>query len=181
MKIDISKTITALVIAILYFFFIQSLISAVYPEPKYDSYCIGKPYPARIGTEKECSAINVNQNDSDACYQNDGFIEYTYNETGCPVAYECQYCQRDYEAVRKKFNGVTFTFSSIFGIISVVAGLIYSNKKKNWILNGFMLGGFLLIFIGTIRYFDDMNTLLRPFVMFAELLIVVYTAYRKIA
>lgn len=178
--IDIGKTITALVIALLYFFFVYSLIEVVYSAPEYEDYCRSRAYPLKFGGERECPTFIVSQEAVSGCQESGGEMQYTYNETGCATGYECDSCYSEYKTASEKYNKTYFLLSSIFGIIAIVSGLVYSKKEIEWIINGFMLGGFMLIFIGTIRYFSDMAVFLRPFVMLAEMSIVIYAAYRKI-
>lgn len=172
MAIDFEKAITILAIALLYIFFVFSIIEVVNIQPNYSDYCGTSPRPNIISNN--CPNFVPPPN---AC--NEGYIEYTYNDTGCVVDYTCNTCLLGYETAQNNYNRTFFLLSSFFGIVAIVAGILYP-KKMEYITTGFMFGGFMLVFIGTVRYFENMNIYLRPFVMLFELAIVIYAAKKKI-
>lgn len=173
--VDVRKILIIFVIGILYAIFVHSFVDAVYPAPEYEDYCkdFARPQPA----EKivDCEPITLPD-----C---DGYIEYTYNSQGCPVSAVCSACNEELRNVRKTHNGVYFVLSSIFGLFAIALALylpIKKNELNEWVGTGFMLGGILAIFIGTAAYYNDMTRLLRPVVILAELIIIIYLAYKKI-
>jgi hypothetical protein len=182
--VDVRKIVIIFVIAVLFAVFSQTLIEAVYPSPKYEDYCVfasPKSYPAYYpgDTSKNCSFIDTTE-----CEKSRGFAEFKYNNaTGCPTSYTCNYCQKDFDNANNNYSLFVFIVSSLIGLIGVAIGLFMPAKKNDlneWIGTGFMLGGMIAIFIGTARYFAELGRYIRPIVIFIELVIVIFIAYKKL-
>ena len=186
--IDLRRVAIIFVIAVLYAIFVNALIAAFYPEPKYDDYCKSrfypeKPYPATI-ERKDCPKYKEpNQEELDRCSDDKGYPEYRYDAYGCPVEYKgCNFCQRDFDNASQKYNFNYFIFSSILALIAIVIALLLPEHKSlnQWIATGFMLGGLITLFFGTFRYYEYLGRYVKPIVILAELLIVIYLAYKKL-
>lgn len=192
--IELRKYIVVLVITVLFAILVQSLIEAIYPEPQYDKFCryyerVPKPvyspsYPVQGEKEKithKCPEYNKpSEEQLKQCVDSEGMAEYNYDEYGCPTKYGCNYCNKQLKDAQKKYSLVVFIVSAILGLIAIALGLILPTSKNllhEWVGTGFMLGGVVTLFIGTIRYYADMYRVLRPIVIFIELLIVIYLIY----
>ncbi|MBT7902715.1 hypothetical protein HN587_02555 [Candidatus Woesearchaeota archaeon] len=174
--VDLRKVVIIFVIAVLYAIFVNSLIEAVYPNPRYDSFC-GYEKPRSMPVSIECTQIDT----PDCGF--DSSIKYSYDSNGCPTSAECNFCQRDHDAAQKMHNLVVFIVSSIFGLIAIAVGLylpIKNNDLNEWIATGFMLGGLFTLFFGTAIFYEDMARFLRPVVILFELVLVIYLAYKKL-
>ncbi|MCH7561185.1 MAG: hypothetical protein IIC67_07455, partial [Thaumarchaeota archaeon] len=117
------------------------------------------------------------------CSKSKGYVEYRYNEFNCPTSWTCQTCGVSYNEAQKEHNYLVFIVSSILGLIAIALALYLPLKKNHlnqWISTGFMLGGLITLFIGTIRFFSELGRFVRPVVILAELIIVIYIAYKKI-
>ena len=71
--------------------------------------------------------------------------------------------------------------ASFLGFLAVVSGLYLpsaANPLHEWIGTGFMLGGLADIFIGTGQYFSELHRIARPIVIFFELVLVIFVAYK---
>ncbi|MBT4576993.1 hypothetical protein HOB91_01560, partial [Candidatus Woesearchaeota archaeon] len=62
------------------------------------------------------------------------------------------------------------------GIILILIGLFYSFEVA---ASGFMFGGILLLIYSTGRYFSDMSKFMRVFVVFIELVLLLWIAKKK--
>jgi len=176
---DVRKILVIFLIGILYAIFVTSLIEAVHPSPRYEDYCVSKPGPATpVKTEiVNCSLINPVQCESG------GMIQYEYDSNGCPKSAYCDYCNNNLQEAQKKYNLTVFIISSVMAIIAIAIGLLLPTKKKSineWIGTGFLLGGLITLFVGTIRYYSDMTRMLRPIVLLLEIIIVIYLAHKKL-
>ena len=177
---DVRKILIIFLVGVLYAIFSYSLIDAIYPNPKYEDFCrdsfVSAPiYPPTV-KQPDCPALKELQCDQKA------MPKYTYsNKTGCPISMKCDYCQRDYDSEREKHNLVVFIFASILGLIALGIGLLMPLKKdiSGWVATGFLLGGLITIFIGTAIYYGDMARIARPIVLFVELALVIFLAYRQ--
>ena len=185
---DIRKIVIIFVIAVLFTIFVFSAIDAIYQQPRYDDYCQFSharplPYPHDTRINVTCPEFVVPDSEIQDCNEKRGFIDYEYDSDGCIIGYSCNTCQVEYDKARQQHNMIVFIISSILGLIAIIASLylpVKSNALHEWIGTGFMLGGLFTLFFGTVIYFSDMSRFLRPIVIFAELLIIVYLSYKKL-
>ena len=188
---ELRKYIVVLVITVLFSILVYSSIEAIYPEPEYDQFCKyydkypKAAYPFQDEKERashKCPDYSNKPTDEQLkqCAETDGMNEYNYDEYGCPTKYTCNYCNKQLRDSQKKYSLVIFIVSAIAGLAAIVLGLVLPSAKNvlhEWVGTGFMLGGVVTLFIGTARYYSDMYRVLRPFVILAELLIVIYLVY----
>lgn len=178
---DARKILIIFLVGVLYSIFSYTLIDAVYPNPEYQDFCKDEfmPAPVKIPTEgypaRDCPSVTEPQ-----CGRN-AIPRYNYSKTGCPISARCDYCQSDYETARERHNFIVFIFSSMMGLIALGIGLMLPQKNpmNEWTATGFLLGGLVTIFIGTAIYYGDMARIVRPIVIFAELALVIFLAYRQ--
>jgi len=167
MQEKIKKIAIALTIALLFTIFVFAMTNAIYEKPEWSDFCdetrVGRLPDPRV----ECPKL-IEYPD---CR---GKIDYTYDNDGCPIEAICNTCNIGYDDAREKHSLVLFIVSSIAGVMAVLFGLYYSKKDKFFELvkSGFLIGGLVSIFIGTMIYYDDMGRFLRPAIILIELIIV---------
>lgn len=179
---DARKIIIIFVIGVLYAIFSYSVVDAIYPSQEYSDFCneFERAMPIRAptpGENFECPEPEKLQCEKGAMPM------YEYDAHGCPINVTCDYCQRDYENAQQQRNLFVFIITSILGLLAISVGLFLPQKKHpmhEWVATGFMLGGLITLFIGTAIYYADMARIARPIVMFFELALVVYLAYKKL-
>ena len=186
---DVRKILVIFLIGILYAIFVQSLIEAVHPEPKYEDYCNQPMYPvaAPLSNPKnqanlEVEPVNCTPIVSVQCGKG-GNLQFNYSSDFCPTSSYCDYCNNYLQKAQEKYRLIVFIVSSIMALIAIAVGLMLPVHKKpinEWIGTGFLLGGLITLFIGTIRYYEDMTRILRPIVMLLELALVIFLAYKKL-
>jgi len=163
--IDLRKVAIIFVIAVLYAIFVNAVIEAFYPAPLNEDYCKQrfypeKPYPA-AERKIECPKYNQpTQEELDKCSEQKGFPDYAYDANGCPTRYKgCNFCQRDFENANQKYNLVFFILSSVLAVVAIGIGLLLpTNRSLNeWIATGFILGGLVTLFFGTLRYYNILD------------------------
>jgi hypothetical protein len=181
---DFRKYAVAAVISILYVILVQTTIDAFYPSPKYDDYCNGSyPHQVKMPRENSCFNATIPFSQEEGCWQSGGEVRYTYDENGCPVSFECSQCRKKFNEVNDAYLLVVFIMSSIFGVAAIIAGLYFpveKNKIHGWVASGFMVGGLFAVFVGTARYYGEMDVMVRPFVILIELALVIYLSYKKL-
>ncbi|MBI2657273.1 hypothetical protein HYX08_01110 [Candidatus Woesearchaeota archaeon] len=186
--IDLRRVAIIFVIAVLYAIFVNAFIGAFYTAPKYEDFCKSrfypeKPYAAPV-ERKDCPKYKEPaQDELDKCAADKGYPEYRYDAFGCPVEYKgCNFCQKDFDSANQKYNFMYFIFSSILAVIAIGIGLMLptSRSLNEWIATGFMLGGLVTLFFGTFRYYEYLGRYVKPVVIFAELVIVIFLSYRKL-
>lgn len=186
--IDLRRVAIIFVIAILYAILVNAVIGAFYPAPKYEDYCKTtrfypeKPSPA--DRDVKCPAYKEpTVKELEACAEQKGFPDYARDANGCPVQYKgCNYCQQDFDKSNQKYNLYFFIISSILALVAIGIGLsLPTNVSLNeWVATGFMLGGLVTLFFGTFRYYEYLGRYVKPVVILAELLIVIYLSYKKL-
>jgi hypothetical protein len=190
---DVRKIIVIFVIAVIFAVLVQSLIEATYPQPKYEDFCKTDYYSGYYpgtkavpadGNGSACqAAAEPTQAEYKSCSDIGGVIEYKYDYQGsCPTGFTCSTCQKEYNTADEKHKLIVFIISSIMGLIAIAVGLYLpiKNDLNEWIGSGFMLGGLFTLFTGTVVYYMEMGRFIRPIVMFIELCIVIYLAYKKL-
>jgi hypothetical protein len=186
---DLRKIGIILAIAVLYSIFTFATINAVYPQPEYNDYC--KPYMdsrpyTNVKDPSTCPTVKgPTEAEIESCGTDEGMISWTYDEYGCSKAYKCDYCQRDLNNANEKHYFVLFIISSIFALIALLLGMYLPTGKgktelNEWVGTGFMLGGLITLFTGTAMVYGELHRIVKPIVILAELLIVLYIAYRKL-
>ena len=186
--IDLRRVAIIFVIGILYAVLANAIIAAVYPEPRYEDFCKQryypeKPYPAAVKVEcpkyKEPTTQELNE-----CSDKKGAPDYLYDANGCPIEYKwCSYCQRDFDNANQKYSFYSFIISSVLALVAIAIGLLLptSISLNEWIATGFLLGGLITLFFGTFMYYQYLGRYMKPVVILAELLIVIYLSYKKLA
>lgn len=77
-----------------------------------------------------------------------------------------------------------FYVSALLALIVIFVALnLPVKKKKNniheWVGTGLLLGGAFVLLFGTIQGFSSLDRFVKPIVMLAELILVIYLAYKK--
>ena len=187
--IDFRRIIVILVIAVLLGILTQVSIDAVYPEPKYDAYCrptvdaqlANMPKPVR--QDFACTNYTPSAELSTTCTPEKGQVQFKYDTNGCVTQAYCETCYKNLEIANEKRGLAVFIVSAILGLIATVIGL-YLQPAKNpineWVGSGFLLGGLISIFVGTVRYFGNMGRFMKPIIILLELILVIWLAYKKL-
>lgn len=187
--IDLRRVAIIFVIAILYAIFVNALIAAFYPEPRYEDFCRQrfypeKSYPAPVDVKQCPKYQEPTQEELDKCAEARGYPEYQYDANGCPTKYKgCNYCQREFDAASQKYSLYFFIISSILAVVAIGIGLMLPtkiNSLNEWIATGFILGGLITLFFGTFRYYEYLGRYVKPVVIFVELVLVIFLAYKKL-
>lgn len=180
---DFRKYLIILVIGVIFSVLVFATIAAVYEPPKYENYCKSKLQPIPEKLNYNCTNIRVEEEFVKDCEMRKGYIDYTYDSSGCAVSYECNTCQNEFEIGMQKYQRVKFYVSAIMALIAIFLGLYLPAKENSlneWIGTGFMLGGVFALFFGTVSSYNALDRIFRPFVMLAELVIVILIAYKQV-
>ncbi len=184
--VDVRKIIIIFVIGILFSVLVFSVIEAVYPEPEYEDFCKDRRYmeyePVKIAPT-DCGELYVPAEEKKECLDKDGYIDYELNSVGCPISYSCNTCQKEYDDAREGFYKVVFYVSALLALVAIFIAMYLpagKNQLNEWIGTGFMLGGTFALFFGTMQSFSYLDRIVRPIVIFLELVLVIYVTYKKI-
>tara|TARA_Y100000310_G_scaffold310020_1_gene354725 strand:+ start:4239 stop:4817 length:579 start_codon:yes stop_codon:yes gene_type:complete len=179
----VKKIAVIIVIAILYGFFSFSIVDMVIERPDYEDFCPMKAMPLRkaISEEQDCpSLIEPTEADYEDCNEREGDIQYLYDESGYRQSFECSTCRTLHEEANRKHSLYGFIITSILGVLAIIVGLYVKSKTDivEGIFSGFLIGGIVSIFIGTATYFNYMDRFIKPFVLLAEIALIIFIAVK---
>lgn len=179
----IQKVALALSITIVLNLLFNYGIYTFYPSPKYDDYC----------TEETRKYYD----NKDSCEQvggawvayDQGYPRYA-KAMPVPASPEVIYeepteycdasatCRKQYEEAQNLYTRNVFIALVILGTISVALGFFLIAVSA--ISSGFLFGGLVSLFIGTTRYWSDMNDFLRLVVLVLALFSLIWIGYKKL-
>lgn len=207
---DIRRIIIIFIVAALYAIFSQLEIDYLQEHPRCEKYCppdefggpmcmeseeydyyapIPQTHPKFIERKPGVQELACPQGEklpSDeervTCMKNKGMMKYKYDQYGCTEKYKCDYCSNPYMQDKKWYNFNVFWLSALFALIAIVIGIMLPQKNpiNEWVGFGLMLGGLITLFVGTGRTIGELGKALRPLIILAELILVIYLSYKKV-
>ena len=186
---DIRKLAISITLAVLLAIFIQATITAFYKEPTYDQFCKNSyaPYSVPIPYQEKqpnCTFfVDASTEVKDNCTATGGSINYIYDSHGCVSDYKCDMCSANFETAMKKHSLLSFLIAAVLGLIAIIVGLILptDDDLNEWVGAGLIMGGLFAIFFSTVKAYTYISDILKPFVILAEIILVVVIAYRKLS
>ena len=175
-------------IAVIFAVFAFSFVYAVIDEPEWNDYCkemtgprAGVPVEKTSINQEDCPNITYPTSDEETlCTEQKGQLQLKYGYDNCPVKYICETCQNDYDLARSEYNFIVFLMACGFALLAIILGITTPGIKGEFaeiISPGFIVGGLITLFTGTGMYYGDMGKIIRPIVMFVELVVVLYLIY----
>jgi len=178
---DKRRILIVIAIAVLFAVLVFSVIEAVYPKPEYEDFCGYEEYPKVVGNE-DCNNVGYTQGQEENCDDLDGYLKPVYDEHGCVISYECDTCRGEFDQARDSYNQVVFYISALLALIAIFIGLylpVEKNSLNETVGGGFMLGGIFALFFGTMMSFSSLGRFVKPVIIFIELALVIFIAYKK--
>ncbi len=149
----------ALAIMIVFNLFVNVGIYTFYKGPEYDDYCAAVVAPDKeIKTEARCAELN-------------GSWQGSY----CDLY---KSCNDQFQSVESVYNRNVFIVLVVIGTVALIAGLFL--QQVSAVANGFMFGGIISIFIGTVRYWSNMDEYLRFAILGIVLAILIWLGVSKL-
>ncbi len=181
---DIRKFGIAIAVAILTAILIYSIADAIAPPVDftncYDAVQKG-PDPVKA-KQTNCTDAVLDEAVQKACVDQKYSYEVIYGSNGCIEKYNCNQCYKQQQDAQERHSMIIFYTAIVLGLIAIVIGfLLPLGSIHEWVGLGFIIGGVLGLFIGTVQYWNELSRLIRPLVIFAELLVVLFIVYRKLA
>jgi predicted membrane channel-forming protein YqfA (hemolysin III family) len=170
-----------LIVAVLFSVLTYSIGTAIHEQPSYEDYCADHyraPYKLPL---ENCTMPVEGPAEADECAERRGYLEPVIGPSGCFESYTCNTCNASLEDAQESFRLIIFLVMSLLGVAAIIIGILYTNDDEvlTWILNGFVLGGLISLFIGTIVYFSDAPRFARPIIILFELGLIILVAMRK--
>lgn len=174
-KLDIIKWALIAGIAIVVNLFIFYAVDALYKEPAYTDFCPERQVNKLIESEAACLEVGGQWNENiDAKIQRIPEQSAPVPIGYCNVDYTCN---KQFEDVMKVYNRNVFVVFVIAGIL-LLAGSAYLGGAEAVSL-GLSFGGVISLIIGSVRYWSDMNDILRVIVLGVALAFLIYVAWKK--
>lgn len=180
MEVDIRKYTIILTVAVLFSIFSYAFSDAFTSEAEYPDFCQEAQQPTnyyeppRSLDPNNCTETPTpTEQEQQAC---PGSLYLNHNT----CEYECS-CHEITQENNQVNDRIRFYLGVILGGISIAFGMLLNPKKKlnTWVGSGFILGGVITIFIATIGYWGDLDKIIRPIIIAAELGLVLWIAYKK--
>ena len=179
--VQFKHVLVMLTVAVLFSVLSYSIGTAIHEQPRYEDFCSqsSRPY---IAPKENCTMPSQNVSQEQECSAKGGNLQPVIGPSGCYESYECDTCSAQLDSAQESFRLVIFLVMSLLGVAAIIAGMLINSKDEivSWVLNGFVLGGLVTLFIGTIVYFSDAPRFLRPLIMLFELGLIIFLAVRKL-
>lgn len=173
-------SLVAGIVVVLNLFFNYSA-SLFFDEPKFETYCPIELTSASYRTKDECVLVGGSWAENTYPYipeKTDSQPKPIPTEavTGwCNATYTCQ---QGFDDAGKIYDRNIFIVLVIFGIIAIVLGFVFATVSA--VSLGLSLGGVLSLIIGAIRYWSDMNDVVRVIVLAVALIVLIWLGIKKI-
>lgn len=173
-------SLVAGIVVVLNLFFNYSA-SLVFDEPVFENYCPVELMSTSYRTKDECVTVGGSWTENTYPYIPEKTVSQpnpnpTEAITGwCNATYTCQ---QGFDDAGSIYNRNIFIVLVIFGIIAIVLGFVFAGVSA--VSLGLSLGGVLSLIIGAIRYWSDMNDVVRVLVLAAALIVLIWLGVKKI-
>lgn len=154
--------------------FVTYLVDVIYHAPEYTDFCPERQVNRAIETESECLEVGGQWNENIEAKSMTPQITVPVPAGYCDTDYTCR---QQYEETMKVYNRNVFVVFIIAGILLLI-GSIYI-KGAEAISLGLAFGGVLALIIGSVRYWSDMNDILRVILLGIALVGLIYVAWKK--
>ncbi|HJN62965.1 MAG TPA: hypothetical protein QGH03_01905 [Candidatus Paceibacterota bacterium] len=178
---NILKWILVLGIIVVLNLFFSFAIKLVYDSPEYTDFCTEEQVRVQPDTEEGCIDEGGQWSEKDPYLMRGpelmtGGPELTEGEaTGyCDTDFTCR---QEFDDKRSVYNKNVFVVLVILGVASLVAGIFISATSVSI---GLSLGGVLSLIIGSIRYWSDMDDILRVIMLGVALLALIWVGIKKL-
>ena len=160
----------AIVLVLFVFYGIFTFTTA----PKWENYCEQRDY-GYIDNQTACEHIEG------AKWSAYIGKPYPVSEPGriapsgyCDVNYQCQ---KEFQDATSLYNRNVFFASLVAGGISLIVGFLLAVETVG---NGLMVGGIILMIVGTVRYWNDLSNPWKFIILGIVLTILVLLGYKKL-
>lgn len=178
-KYTLQKIVLALSIIIVLNLFFNYGIYTFYPSPKYNDFCTeeNRKY---YDNQEDCEAVGGEWGAYSGRAQYPKSVLPPIGEFEEPTEYcDAQAtCKKQYDEVYSLYNRNVFIALVLLGTTSITLGFFLVAVSA--ISAGFLFGGLLSLFIGTTRYWSDMNDYLRLIILGIVLMVLIWLGYRKL-
>ena len=174
----IQKTGLGLSIIIVLNLLFNYSIFSFYPSPDMNDFC-GAETRKYYDNKKSCEAVGGEW----VAYSQGPYarpVPIIKEEFEAPKEYcnAAVFCREQYDEARNLHNRNVFISLVSLGAIALIVGFFFISVST--VSSGFIFGGLLSFFIGTVRYWSGMDDYLRLVVLLIVLASLIWVGYRKL-
>lgn len=154
--------------------FITYLVDVIYPAPEFTDFCPEQQVNRAIETEAACLEIGGQWNENIEAKNITPQITVPVPAGYCDATYTCG---KQYEETMKVYNRNVFVVFIIAGILLLIGSVFLKGAEA--VSFGLSFGGVLALIIGSVRYWSDMDDILRVILLGIALAGLIYVAWKK--
>ena len=172
------KWAIAVAIIIVLNLFFNYAISLIYKTPTFEGFCPSSITNVTYTDQNMCTAAGGQwtQTTAPVPADNSGVTNPVKVAGYCDATYTCS---QNFTNAQDVYNRNVFIALVILGILSLVLGA-YLMRLSSAVSLGFSFGGVLALIIGAIRYWSNMQDVLRVVVLAVALAALVWIGIKKI-
>ena len=170
------KWILVIGIVVVLNLFFNFAIKLAYDAPERTEFCQEKQVQPLVEDSKACVEIGGQWTEDRFAREN---IRAEKFAPDAPTGY-CDRdftCRKAYEDVRSVYNRNVFLLLTILGVASIVGGVFIAATSVSL---GLSLGGVLSLVIGSMRYWSNMDDILRVVVLGVALVALIWLGMKKL-
>lgn len=161
-------------IAIVTNLFISYVVQVLYPEPLYVDFCPESQVNRMIDNESACLSVGGQWNEGSTKDTNSQVMTPPVQESYCNVDFTCS---KEYTDTYALYNRNVFMVFVVSGILLLVGSVFLVGAEAVSLALSF--GGVLALIVGSVRYWSDMDDILRVVILGVALAGLVYVAWKK--
>jgi len=170
----IKEVLLGIIIAIVFLMFCVFGVKLIYDSPEYNNFC-NYSYTSPSKVSNDCNISSELQNKANECYKQGGIPKYEYDEEGCGIDLECDFCNKEFDEANKNYTKNLFLISLILGLIVIAVSVLFI--KISMISGGLMAGSIFFMIYGTGGYWNYMDDFLRFGILGVVLGVLIWLAY----
>ena len=152
--------------------FLTYLVRVIYHEPEFEDFCVEEQVVEPITNREACLSAGGQWHEPDPSEPIPAGME---NRVGyCDEHYTCS---EEYDDARALYNRNLFLIFTVVGAILLLVSTQLSGVSV--VSTGISLAGVLALIIGSVRYWSDMDDLLRVGVSGVALVALIALAWKK--
>lgn len=174
-KSSIIKWTLIIGIAIVVNLFITYLVDVIYHTPEFTSFCPERQVNRAIESEAACLEVGGQWNEN---VDMKGAVPQAVTVPIAPGYCDVNYtCSKQFEDKMKVYNRNVFVVFVVAGILLLIGSAYLAGSEA--VSLGLSFGGVLALIIGSVRYWSDMNDILRVIILGIALAGLIYVAWKK--
>lgn len=180
---NVKNLVLGVGIFVVYLLVLNYGIEAFYPSPQYETYCsvngfpyYSEPYVKTIPDPYNCT-ITPSPQQQDQCSKAGGnLVAETYDDTGCPLTFMCDMCNKEYTDDTKAHSQNVFIISIIAGIITLLIGFMILTIEP--VGSALMASGIGALVYGSMRNWQNLSNVWRFLMLLVALVLLIWIAIR---